>query len=198
MKRFLMAIGAMAIASTGCEEVVFEPVFGETFPSAPVTPPSPSDPESEPEEDPPTPGALAIRAGDAPPDSPYRTLEDPDTLILFFDSDVQECFPMEIKATCENAPTWQLILTIPSELAVPGLIDLSDQRIFFTESLSEATPSCGFGGRGGPGLGGTLEIVTSDETSLFVKLRGASMKGQADGDYTVQRCGAASGPSTGG
>ncbi|WP_437756397.1 hypothetical protein [Sorangium sp. So ce1389] len=193
MKRFLMAIGAMAIASTGCEEIVFEPVFGETSPSTPVTPPSPSDPE----EDPPTPGALALRAGDAPPDSDYRTLEDPDTLILFFDSDVQECFPTAIKATCENAPMWQLILIIPSELAVPGLIDLSDRRIFFSESLSEATPSCAFGGGRGTGTRGTLEIVTSDETSLFVKLRGAGMKGQ-DGDYTVQRCGAASGPSTGG
>ncbi|WP_437307310.1 hypothetical protein [Sorangium sp. So ce388] len=148
MKRFLMAIGAMAIASTGCEEIVFEPVFGETFPSTPVTPTSPSDPESEPEEDPPTPRALAMRAGDAPPDSDYRTIEDPDTLILFFDSDVQECFPTRIKATCENAPMWQLILTIPSELAVPGLIDVSDQRIFSSESLSEATPSCAFGSRG--------------------------------------------------
>ncbi|WP_433932793.1 hypothetical protein AB3662_01380 [Sorangium cellulosum] len=189
MKPMILALGVIAIASTGCDEIVFEPAFDGTFPSNPVTPPSPSEPEEE--DDPPTPSALAMRAGDAPPGSDYRTLEDPDTLLLFFNSDVQECPPTAIKATCENAPRWQLILTIPSDLAVPGLIDLSDRRIFFTESLSEATPSCALGGGAGTGYRGTLEIVTSDETSLFVKLRGAGMRGQAEGDFTAQRCGAA-------
>ncbi|WP_438026680.1 hypothetical protein [Sorangium sp. So ce233] len=190
MKPMILALGVIAIASTGCDEIVFEPVFDGTFPSNPVTPPSPSEPEEE-DDDPPTPSALAMRAGDAPPDSDYRMIEDPDTLLLFFNSDVQECPPTVIKATCENAPIWQLILTIPSELAVPGLIDLAEQRIFSNESLSEATPSCVLGSRGGIGFGGTLEIVSTDETSLFVKLRGAGMRGQASGDYTVQRCGAA-------
>ncbi|WP_437734541.1 hypothetical protein [Sorangium sp. So ce1335] len=196
MKRMILALGVMAIASTGCDEIVFEPVFDWTSPSDPVTPPSPSEPEEDVE--PPTPSAIAMRAGDAPPDSPYWGMDDPDTLILAFNSDVQECPPTAIKATCENAPMWQLILTIPSDLVVPGLIDLSDRRIFFSESLSLADPSCAFGGGAGTGYRGTLEIVTSDETSMFVKLRGAGMRDQVNGDYTVERCGAATGPATGG
>ncbi|WP_437876819.1 hypothetical protein [Sorangium sp. So ce513] len=186
----------IAIASTGCDEIVFEPVFDWSSPSDPVTPPSPSEPEEDVE--PPTPSAIAMRAGDLPPDFEFHMWDDPDSLILIFNSDVHECPPTLVEATCDNAPTWQLILAIPPDLAVPGIIDLSDRRIFFSESLSEATPGCAFGGGGGTGYKGTLEIVTSDETSLFVKLRGAGMKNQVNGDYTVERCAAATGPATGG
>ncbi|WP_437958420.1 hypothetical protein WME76_01345 [Sorangium sp. So ce119] len=184
MKRFLMVLGVIAIASTGCDEIVFTSGLDGEHPSDPDSPPPVDD-------DPPVPSALAMRAGDLPPEFEFQMWEDPDSLILFFNSDVQECPPTVIEATCENAPLWQLILTIPPDLAVTGLIELSDQRILFSESLSEATPSCAFGSGRGTGTRGTLEIVTSDETSLFVKLRGAGMKDQASGDYTVQRCGAA-------
>ncbi|KYF71121.1 hypothetical protein [Sorangium cellulosum] len=185
MKSFLMAIGVMAIVSTGCEEIVFIPVLGGEHPSDPDSPPPPDD-------DPPVPSAIAMRAGDLPPDFNFRKGEDPDTFILVFNSDVQECPPTVIEPTCDNAPIWQLILALPPELDTPGLIDLSDDRIRFQEALSENANGCGlFGGEGFGGYRGTLEIISTDETSLFVKLRDTGMEGRASGDYTVQRCGAA-------
>ncbi|WP_434045071.1 MULTISPECIES: hypothetical protein [Sorangium] len=185
MKSFLMAIGVMAIVSAGCEEIVFVPVLDGEHPSDPDSPPPPDD-------DPPVPSAIAMRTGELPPDFNFSTFEDPDTLLLVFNSDVQECPPTVIEATCDNAPIWQLILALPPELDTPGLIDLSDDRIHFYETLSDDANGCAFGsGRGFLGYRGTLEIVSTDETSLFVKLRGAGMRDQASGDYTVQRCGAA-------
>ncbi|KYF84561.1 hypothetical protein BE11_17610 [Sorangium cellulosum] len=185
MKSFLMAIGVMMIVSSGCEEIVFVPVLDGEHPSDPDSPPPPDD-------DPPVPSAIAMRAGDLPSDFNFRSWEDPDTFILVFNSDVQECPPTVIEATCDNAPIWQLILALPPELDTPGLIDLSDDRIRFYETLSENANGCAFGfGRGFLGYRGTLEIVSTDETSLFVKLRGAGMKDVASGDYTVERCGAA-------
>lgn len=185
MKSFVMAIGVLAIVSVGCEEIVFIPVLDGEHPSDPDSPPPPDD-------DPPVPSAIAIRAGELPPDFNFWTPEDPDTLLLVFNSDVQECPPTVIEATCDNAPIWQLILALPPELDTPGLIDLSDDRIRFYETLSENANGCLFGfGRGFLGYRGTLEIISTDETSLFVKLRGAGMGDQASGDYTVQRCGAA-------
>lgn len=143
-----------------------------------------------------------MRAGDLPPDSGFFALDDPSTpsdesdkLVLYFSSVAQECPPPIIEATCENAPIWQFILVLPPELDTPGLIDLATAPVPFRETLSFVgdSGSCGgFGGGMGPSYGrGTLEIVSTDETSLFVKLRGVGAKNQASGDYTVQRCGAA-------
>ncbi|WP_437647582.1 hypothetical protein [Sorangium sp. So ce362] len=194
MKRFLMALGMLAIVSTGCDEIVFVPEVDWTDPSDPGPTP-PDDPPPPEEGDPPVPGAVAVRAGDVPPDLGFGMWEDPETTLLIFDSDAQECIPTVIKATCDNAPIWQLILYIPSEIDMdtPGLIDLTDPRIAFRETVSENHSGCSFGGGGGAftGYRGTLEIVSSDETSLFVKLRGAGMRNQVNGDYTVERCGAA-------
>ncbi|XYH98719.1 hypothetical protein ACMHYB_02850 [Sorangium sp. So ce1128] len=193
MKRFLVAIGLMAIVSTGCEEIVFVPVLDGEHPSNPDSTPPPED------DDPPVPSAVAMRAGDLPPDFEFRLWEDPDTLILVFNSDVQECPPTVIEATCDNAPIWQLMLTLPPELDAPGLIDLSDDRIRFRETLSENANGCSFGGGAGTlGYRGTLEIVSTDETSLFVKLREAGMRDQVNGDYAVQRCSAATGTAPSG
>ncbi|WP_437781034.1 hypothetical protein [Sorangium sp. So ce1097] len=197
MKRMILALGVIAIASTGCDEIVFEPVVDWTSPSDPGAPPSPSEPEEDVE--PPTPSAIAMRAGDLPSDFDFHMWDDPDSLILVFNSDVQECPPTLIEATCDNAPIWQLILTLPPELDTPGLIDLSDSRIRSRETLSFNDNGCGFGGGWSFfGYRGTLEIISTDETSLFVKLRGVLMNDQVNGDYTVQRCGAATGPATGG
>ena len=201
MKRFLVAIGLMAIVSTGCEEIVFVPVVDWTDPSDPGSNPADDPPPPE-EGDPPVPGAVAVRVGDVPPDFGFGTGQDPETTLLIFDSDAQECVPTVIKATCDNAPIWQLILSIPPDIVMdtPGLIDLTDPRIAFYETLSENHSGCAFGGGRSfnGGYRGTLEIVSSDETSLFVKLRGAGMRDQANGDYSVERCGAAAAPAPGG
>ncbi|WP_437813986.1 hypothetical protein [Sorangium sp. So ce1078] len=200
MKRFIMSLGMLAIASAGCDEIVFVPEVDWTDPSEPGS--TPPDPPRPPEEDyPPVPGAVAVRAGDVPPDFGFGIWEDPETMLLIFDSGAQECVPTVIKATCDNAPIWQLILSIPPEIDIdtPGLIDLTDRRIAFYETLSENHSGCVFGRGIGAftGYRGTLEIVSSDETSLFVKLRGAGMKDQVKGDYTVERCGAAAAPAPG-
>ncbi|WP_437485576.1 hypothetical protein WME75_01230 [Sorangium sp. So ce1014] len=193
MKRFIMALGMLAIASAGCDEIVFVPEVDWTDPPDPGPAPDPPPPPEE--GDPPVPGAVAMRAGDVPPDFGFGTWEDPETTLLIFDSDAQECIPTLIEARCDNAPIWQLILIIPSEIDMdmPGLIDLTDPRIGFRETLSENHSGCSFGrGAGFAGYhAGTLEIVSSDEASLFVKLRGAGMRDQVNGDYTVERCGAA-------
>ncbi|WP_437813984.1 hypothetical protein [Sorangium sp. So ce1078] len=143
---------------------------------------------------------IAMRAGDAPPDLSDRFFGpsgvDPDSLVLFFSSVVQECARPFVAIRCDNAPIWRFILIVPPELDAPGLIDLSDPRIGFDESF--AYPDCSGGGASGTGFQGTLEIVSSDETSLFVKLRGASDETLSlDGDYTVERCGAAAAPAPG-
>ncbi|XXX77548.1 hypothetical protein WMF30_02070 [Sorangium sp. So ce134] len=193
MKRFIVSLGMLAIASAGCDEIVFVPELDWTDPSDPGSTPPDTPPNPE-DADPPVPGAVAVRAGDVPPDFGFGMWDDPDTTLLIFDSDAQECVPTVIQATCDNAPIWQLILSIPPEidLGTPGLIDLTDKRISFREALSEDRSGCAFGGGVGAlsGYRGTLEIVSSDETSLLVKLRGAGMNGQGNGDYTVERCGA--------
>ncbi|WP_437911833.1 hypothetical protein WME73_30380 [Sorangium sp. So ce302] len=117
-----------------------------------------------------------------------------DALVLFFSSAVQQCtqpvIPMEIDVdgTCDTEPVWQHILMIPPELNTPGLIDLSSPGIGFQQFMLMA--NCGGGGGTGSRYWGTLEIVESDETSLFVKVRGTGNPSfPIDGDHTVQRCG---------
>ncbi|KYF51503.1 hypothetical protein BE04_25735 [Sorangium cellulosum] len=96
--------------------------------------------------------------------------------------------------TCDSAPIWQFVLVVPSELFTGGVIDLSDSRISYHEEL--AYPGCWGTGAGGSGVRGTLETVSSDDASLFVKLRGAANEDLSlDGDYTVDRCGAATVPA---
>jgi hypothetical protein len=85
----------------------------------------------------------------------------------------------------------QMILMIPPALDRPGLIDLTDTRIGAYESVWEST--CGGGSGNTPGFRGTLEIVSSEATTLSVKLQvGVHQAGWPllDGDYTVLRCGA--------
>ncbi|WP_437317583.1 hypothetical protein [Sorangium sp. So ce385] len=144
------------------------------------------------------PDVIAMRAGDVsfPPDIEplIPPADDPDALVLFFSSVVQQCADPWVSVTCDTAPIWQFILVVPAELLTDGLIDLSDSRISYYEEL--AYPGCWGTGAGGSGFRGTLEIVSSDDASLFVKLRGAANEDLSlDGDYTVDRCGAATVPA---
>ncbi|KYF94214.1 hypothetical protein BE20_36330 [Sorangium cellulosum] len=87
-----------------------------------------------------------------------------------------------------------IVQVVPSELFTDGVIDLSASRISHREEL--AYPGCWGTGAGRSGFRGTLEIVSSDDASLFVKLRGpANDDLSLDGDYTVDRCGAATAPA---
>ncbi|XXT25243.1 hypothetical protein WME94_27295 [Sorangium sp. So ce429] len=118
--------------------------------------------------------------------------ETPDALVLFFSSEVQQCadpvIDMQIGVTCDIAPAWQFILMIPPELNKPGLIELSDIRIGFHKETMLL--DCGGGGGMGTGHNGTLEIVSSDETSVVVKVRGVGDDHwPVDGDHTIPFCG---------
>ncbi|WP_437953664.1 hypothetical protein WME98_25350 [Sorangium sp. So ce296] len=87
-----------------------------------------------------------------------------------------------------------IVQVVPSELFTDGVIDLSASRISHREEL--AYPGCWATGAGRSGFRVTLEIVSSDDASLFVKLRGpANDDLSLDGDYTVDRCGAATAPA---
>ncbi len=200
MKRWLTALGALAMTNIGCTNIVLDPVDpGTTDAGA-------------------TPTALAIRAGEwVPPAPDFSPLWlnplhgplDPDALILFFDNRALETCAAPVDPAPTSMPPCdppvvfdQILLAIPPELDRPGLIDLSDLRILATEN--EWSPCIGGTGEGNRGFRGTLEIVSSDATSVSVKLRvaqpGSGPKGglvsvggwvDLSGDYTALRCGSA-------
>jgi hypothetical protein len=144
---------------------------------------------------------LAIRGGDAVWNdkgsyaSSGEPWKDPDSLVLFFSSDIQECSDPVLAHRCVgSSPFWQTVVAIPPELARPGLIDLRDHRIigYSHVSVIDGSLDCGGGEGFGPILSGTLEIISSGPSSLSVKLRdGVKNVGGAviDGDYTAQLCG---------
>ncbi|WP_437893698.1 hypothetical protein [Sorangium sp. So ce124] len=199
----MMVLGAMAVMNSGCGEIVFNPIQNGGWESSPeaITPIDEAPDEEDNDASP--PHVIALRGSDVDFESlPFRpTLNphpwaDPDALVLFFSSAVQQCtqpaIPIEIESdgTCKTEPVWQHILMIPPELNTPGLIDLSNPRIGFHQFMAMA--GCAGGGGGGTGnrYWGTLEIVESDETSLFVKVRGTENPSfPIDGDHSVQRCG---------
>ncbi|WP_437284555.1 hypothetical protein [Sorangium sp. So ce406] len=199
MKRWITAVGALAMMSGGCDPIVFGPVE-----------PQPT------EEPPPSPNALAMRAGDWMLSLEGRSTSSlglaenllypaphPDSLVLFFSESVQECSRPLIHwpTPCVRGahPFWQVILLIPPELNRPGLIDLRDHRIRIYHGV--VTPDCGGGFGFSPGTWGasgkwekTLEIVSSDPGSVSVKLDWGEPSlgwGQIDGDYTAAYCSAA-------
>lgn len=199
MKRWIMAFGALvAAASGGCAPIVLDPVdLG----------PQPVEPEPD------VPNALAIRVGDwvfAPtsddPDEPFGALQnmyqyepDPDKIVLFFSDSVQQCSQPVIappfqQEPCESSDlSWQLIVTIPTSLNRPGLIDLRDPRVRVYKMVWK--PPCGAvlaASFEEPDQKSTLEIVSSDESAVAVKLSmGSSKHGfpDIDGDYVAARCG---------
>ncbi|WP_437765976.1 hypothetical protein WMF27_27005 [Sorangium sp. So ce281] len=199
----MMVFGAMAVMNSGCEEIVFNPIQngGWDGPPAPIVPDDDEEVDDDDVDDA-DDGAsgvhvIALRGSDVVPGSiPFTSSpaawETPDALVLYFSNAVDQCaqpvIALDLDVDCDKAGTWQFILTIPPELNKPGLIDLSAMHIPFSKTV--ILPGCGGGSGVGPGHWGTLEIVSSDETSLFVKVRGAGDENwPVDGDHTVQRCG---------
>ncbi|WP_438004457.1 hypothetical protein WME89_37575 [Sorangium sp. So ce321] len=200
MKRWITAIGTVAMMNGGCDPIVLVPV-------------EPQPVEAEEEPPPPSPNALAMRAGDwplPPVASPASFTEftsylfhpkpslghpppHPDSLVLVFSESVQECSQPVLRPSTElpadpDADThdfWQVILVIPPELNRPGLIDLRDDRIGTYLGFWNSPYAGGIGSSGGSGewtsviIGTTivpgkrektLEIVSSDASSVSVKL----------------------------
>ena len=155
---------------------------------------------------------LAMRGGDVNWQENFalspmggKPWSDPDSLVLFFSLDAQECSNPVLAGHCStDAPFWQLVLGIPPELARPGLIDLSDQRITEYTSITEFTGAmpCSSSGDEGTSQWGNLELI-NDGSALSAKLRDFPKFGPGegpkvgqisypqniDGDYTAQTCG---------
>jgi hypothetical protein len=192
MKNWILALGALSVVS-GCSPIVLEPLKGTQSAETPVVPgPTPTDGHT----------ILAIRGGDVLWNEKDDFglahdvfWSDPDSLVLFFSSDFQQCNDPVLARRCLGAaPFWQAIVAIPPELARPGLIDLQDPRIRGYTSLSamDGTPACGGGGGLGPLSTGTLEILESGPAGLALKLSGGAPgfgNVMLDGEYTAQICG---------
>jgi hypothetical protein len=198
MKNWILALGALSLAGAACNPIVLEPLKGTQ-----TTDPGPA-PKS----------MLAMRAGDVnwdlnkspigPGGSPPWT--DPDSLVLFFSTDSQECSDPVLARRCVGAgPFWQAVIAIPSNLAHPGLISLQDPRITVYAAISfiDGAVECSGGGHQGPSFSGTLELISDGSSTLSVKLTdGVQAFGEStvngvhkgplilDGEYTGMLCGA--------
>jgi hypothetical protein len=195
MKRYLTAVGALALMNGGCHAVVLDP--------AQAAPPNPS--------------ALAFRLGDLPggvvPGQPFEVPPvDPDTLVLFFSSQVETCEKPMVSLVCAETTNWQSIVVVPPELDRVGTFDLAapgvkrsgitaispmpSSRAESTGCAStmdvfpDETPQL-------PPDMGTLAIASTDATSLSVSLSGVGLRGALSsfdysisiaGSYAAHRC----------
>ena len=196
MKNWILALAALTVVGSGCSPIVLEPL--ESHESL-----TPIDDEGAAASS----SLLAIRAGDAvwtykgsdfldgKPWTFGKPWSDPDSLVLFFSSDIQECSDPLLAPRCTSpAPFWQTVVVIPPELARPGLLELRDPRVigYSRVTFFDGSIDCGGGAGLGPILSGTLEIISSGPSSLSVKLRDGvkNVDGTVlDGDYTAQLCG---------
>ena len=195
MKSWILALGALAVVESGCSPVVLDPLEeNEATPLGPILFGTPM----------PANSVLAFRGGDVNwNDNCNLALmkgkfwSDPDSRVLFFSGDTQQCSDPVLAARCGVMTFWQTILAIPPELDVPGVIDLQDPRVRMYNVMSnpEDSPTCGGGGMVGGVLSvehsSTLEIIDDGLISLTVKVRGVvSIQGNAlDGDYHAHICG---------
>lgn len=179
MKRWIMTLAASATVSGGCAPLVLEPIEDTGY------------------------IAIAMRAGDIAPGVSLwlpdddGNAPDPDSLVLLFSSDLQQCssnpvLPMQ----CDATPFWQSAYLIPPELNHVGPIDLLNRRtLVFQQGMFPSGNNnypCDFGTMTWRGFGDTLEIISSGPSSLVVNLSEgthAMPNIPIDGDYLVHRCG---------
>ncbi|WP_438023959.1 hypothetical protein [Sorangium sp. So ce233] len=215
MKRWITAIGTVAMMNGGCDRIVLVPV-------------EPQPAETEEEQPPPSPNALAMRAGDWPlprvvsptfftefPSNLFDPPPHPDALVLVFSESAQECSQPVLRPSSELPADsgadpryfWQVILVIPPELNQPGLVDLRDDRIGIYHGFWKPPYAGSIGTSPGSGMWRvwstgatldwgksekTLEIVSSDASSVSVRLDWGEPpydEGEIDGDYTATYCG---------
>lgn len=180
MKDWTMALGLMVTASSGCAQIVLDPMVDQETQVAGSY-------------------ALVMRVSEwqaRDPESAAENVllpEDPDAVAFFFSNYPQECEDPIIHPPNSCSSTigvWQHIIAIPPELNRPGVINLTDPRAItalswwenpcFTSELDDL-------GR----FSGTLEIVGGDATSVSVKLSSTPQHvfwEHVDGDYTATNC----------
>jgi hypothetical protein len=194
MNRWIIALGALSMVGSGCSPVVLEPLNGAQGPITPVVSGTTTGGGSS--------GSLvlAMRGGDvnwqdnfalAATKGPIWT--DPETLVLFFSGDDQECANPVLAGRCTGAaPFWQAIIAIPPELDRDAPIDLHDPRInaYSVVTDMDGSLTCGGGGGFGPILSGTVVITGRGTPSPSLSLHGVKrIGGDLDGEYTAQLCG---------
>lgn len=205
MKNWILALGALSVVGSACNPVVLDPL--KATPGAVI----PGDTT--------TSGGgnggrvvLAMRSGDINWQDPDDFHPDgvpwsnPDSLVLFFGTDAQECSnPVLVHRCLGSGPFWQEVFILPPELAHPGLINLIDPRIaqYSNAFWPNGTTMCGSKGYWGKGRSGTLELISDGLTTLSAKLAGVEGVGSGavidgvdqgplfiDGTYTGDLCGA--------
>ena len=147
-------------------------------------------------------------AGQPPADFSQGSLSegstDPSSLVLLFSNGPQTCDNPAIGAPCPSTLMWQAAFVVPPDLVRVGLVDLGNPRIgWFSWQFVGSGGQCGGGGGGGfgPGMKGTLDILSADASSLGVKLSGGVIGASGftvdgvqqptvvlDGSYVADRC----------
>lgn len=192
--RYLMPLVATALMASGCAPVILDPLESDTRASSGDTSTSTPEPEA--------PSALFMRYSQwdqvLPPNGFFSGLTElsPDTWVFAFQSETRSCAAPLISldeitgpVTCTGDDYWQVVLFIPPDRVGPGVIDLMGEGIYAYHAIGDA--SCGSGGGGfGPGMEGTLEIVSVSESAIDVKLALAPSSGWEweNGDYTAAGC----------
>jgi hypothetical protein len=93
----------------------------------------------------------------------------PDSLVLMWSNAPESCSSPEIGGECADAIVWQGSLVLPPDLVHVGTVDLSDPRISAFD-VTFGNSVCAGGGGGGGAPGGTMDILSTDATSITVDL----------------------------
>ncbi|MGK3986533.1 hypothetical protein WME99_26040 [Sorangium sp. So ce136] len=111
---------------------------------------------------------------------------DPYDLFIVFGAPVSSCADPTYAHGCDN---WQLGISIPPALQVPGIIDLSapEQWSYYVVNSPDSGGGCSSGE--GSFTSGTMEIVSIDAAEVVVRLSGTDTHDfDANGEYTAARC----------
>ncbi|WP_437955549.1 hypothetical protein WME76_29080 [Sorangium sp. So ce119] len=110
----------------------------------------------------------------------------PNDLFIIFGAPVSSCADPSWTTGCGN---WQLGISIPPALQVPGIIDLSAPDVLFSSYVVSRPDrgDCWWGE--GSFRSGTMEIVSIDAAEVVVRLSGTdTQEFDANGEYTAARC----------
>ncbi|MFT3773417.1 MAG: hypothetical protein QM820_49190 [Minicystis sp.] len=195
MRHWTKALCVLAMSSSGCGTLVLDPL--ESDPQGAGGSPPQVMPSN-------VPNAVAMRFSQwnllPHYGSPFELSfpngnPDPDALVLFFSDRPQPCAqpvvqiaPSADPATCASQVFWQTIVALPPGLAQPGVINLNNTDIDVYQASWRS--DCSGGSGIGPGLDGSLEIVSLDASAVSVKLQADAIGGtpSLDGDYTATLC----------
>ncbi|WP_437478964.1 hypothetical protein WME75_31645 [Sorangium sp. So ce1014] len=144
----------------------------------------------------PTVGAIAFFRIDTPGEQPNDSGSsasvgggpgtDPYDLFFAIGVPVSSCAELSSGPRCGD---WQLGISIPPALQVPGIIDLSAPEVWSYYVAS--SPDSGGGCWSGEGdfVSGTLEIVSIDAAEVVLRLSGTdTLHFNANGEHTAARC----------